>query len=187
MSIRAITAATVVLGGFGFSGAANAAFLDGKNIGVEYLFPDVTSVFATDSGIVGPGTDVSVLGIDFDFTDTTVTITDSSPGPNTPAAFNGYHIFDIDGTIDPFGAVLIDAATNMVGFDASLIAFNDEEIFINVQGLTYDAAGGPPIQIVLELVPGSVAAPAPMSLGLVVLGFEGVGLSRIRGRPERRP
>ena len=53
----------------------------------------------------------------------------------TSAAFNGVHLFDVNGTISTFLSVTVNPATNVVGFNASRISFDANNIYANLQNL----------------------------------------------------
>jgi len=122
----------------GAAGQARAGLL-GDSIHGEYLYPTVGTV-NTDMGTltVSPIATFNSFGqTDYAVSNSNITITNvfgSSVG-FTPATFNGVSFTDVSRNPDITG-VSIDPATNLAGFNASLISFTSNEVFVNLQSLT---------------------------------------------------
>lgn len=53
-------------------------------------------------------------------------------------AFNGPEFFDVDGTIPKIYGVTVNQSTTMAGLDASRISFDEDHIWVNWKGLSFD-------------------------------------------------
>jgi hypothetical protein len=71
-------------------------------------------------------------------------------------------------------SVTLDAASNMVGFDASRITFDTNSIAVNWAGLSFNSD----TRVVLNVAAGTL--PEPASYALVIAALAGVGLARRR-------
>ena len=125
---------------FGFFALpAHAILFDGKMVSVEYLWPDINTQLKDDgNAVVGAGVEFTMLSdvpITLDISDTQLRSTFGFSGGFNDELFNGYHISDINNTIDPFTSVSIDPLINMVGFDLSRVTFDADNIWVNWQGL----------------------------------------------------
>ena len=124
---------------------ANALFLEGDALRIEWIFPDTGTIFDSWDVVVGAGVEVAnasgfgAIDIDatnglpsilFDFTSTTGFVSGS---------FNGFRITDYTGTVADFTDVSINSITNMLGFDASRISFTADTIDINFASLNFTA------------------------------------------------
>jgi hypothetical protein len=173
--------AAAVLAGSAVGGAV-AAPLMGSVLNYQYYYPTLGSPYAgtpdvNSNFIVGPGEefytltdaigslDVTANQIIFDF---------SHSSTLTAADFNGWKLTDIFGTIDRFAAVTLDAATNMIGLDASRLSFTDDTIVLNWQGLSFDSD----TQVVLNVTTSPFPVPEPG--GLPLLGAALLGIAFIR-------
>ena len=97
------------------------------------------------------------------------------------AAFNGFKITDTFASIPGFTAVLINPATNLAGFNASMITFDGDNIQVNWQGLSFTTA----TIVSLDVVAGPVV-PEPGSLSLLAAGLIGLAVARSRMREAGR-
>lgn len=165
-------------------GVANAG-LFGHSVGVETQFPDL-GVVCCGSGevIAGPGVEFPVGSFPayndnafVDLGDTTIEYGQIAATGYTPANFNGFRFFDALGEIDAIVDVSIDPATNLPGFDASRLFFDEDNVFINLQGLS--AAGAHHVVLDLTFAP-SQGVPAPGSLALLGVGLGLLGWARRR-------
>ena len=125
-----------------FYSSANASLLDGKNVGYAYYFPNTSTPIYFTTFVVGPGEELpNLFGTGgrgtLDVSDTNILVDFYADSEWTASDFNGFRLVDIDNTIDAFTSVAINAVTNFVGFDASRITFDADNIYVNWQGLTF--------------------------------------------------
>lgn len=161
------------------SNYASASLLEGKTIAYAYYFPDYTitpPIFVDFDVTVGPGEEFPNLFGDptggrgtVDISDKNITIDFFADAPFTAAVFNGFRIVDINGTVDPFTSVAINAATNLVGFTAANILFDAENIYVNLQGLSFTTE----TLLSLDINGGNAPVPEPTTL----LVWAGLGLA----------
>lgn len=162
-----LAAVTLALG---LSGISQAALLDGKTVNYQYYFPGLGSPYgnaANGDYVVGAGVEVSNIADGrgtLDISDSNLYIDYANASSWVGAAFNGFVITDILNDISDFTGVTINAATNLVGFDLSRISFDNNQIWVNWQGLSFDAN----TIVSLDLQGGQV--PEPESLALFGLG-----------------
>ena len=106
-------------------GTASAGFI-GNTIGAEPRYPDIGTVFCcTTNALVGAGIEYPFgsfapqyagLGqIQWDLNDASLTNTYNNAANYSPASFNGWHFFDVFGTIDAITGVSINGVTNLAG------------------------------------------------------------------------
>jgi len=156
---------------------AYATVLDGQTVRLTYEFPNVGTVLDTRDVVVGPGVEApNFLASDprtnVDFSDTNIYITYNSTATWTSVAFNGFHVFDLFGTIPAFLSVTINGATTLAGLDASRITFDADNIFVNWQGLSFNN------ETIVSL--DVAAVPEPPTLLLVGGGILGLAARRRR-------
>ncbi len=156
---------------------ASATLLAGNSVGIQYIFPNITTVYQ-DLGSNLVGTDAPTVFapfFSFSFTDTTATTSAFQFNSSwTTTAFNGFRLYDINGTIAPITSVSINAASNMVGLDASRITFDADNIYVNWNGLAFDTG------TVVTLDINGSAVPEPASWALMIGGFGLIGASMRR-------
>jgi hypothetical protein len=115
-------------------------------------------------------------GIDVaDFYDNKVILSFTTSGQEALTIFNGGHLLDVNNTIDDFTSVTINQATNMVGFDASRISFDKNNIWVNLAGLPFDTD----TKLVFDLK-GGAPVPEPATLFLFGAGLMIAGCMRKR-------
>lgn len=159
-----------------------AAQLAGETIGAQYLFPDLASIIIDfPAAVVGAGVEFNAINqSQVDVADASLTIS-SVPGQGPtqllPAAFNGYRIYDVGGTLPGFVTVTVNAATNLPGFDATRVSFDADNVFVNLQDLVLL-----PGEIVLLDIGFASTVPEPATVGLVATGLVVVGAAARRRR-----
>jgi hypothetical protein len=172
--MRTITAAILAASAMGLPAAATT--LTGNAIGIQYIFPTSGSVFEdTGTNVVGTDGPTSVIGIfSLSFTDTTATASNFTFDTSwTPADFNGFRLYDINGTIPTFTSVTINQISNMAGLDASRIAFDADNVYVNWNGLSFDTNTVVTLNI-------SGAVPEAQTWAMMIVGFGLVGAAMRR-------
>jgi hypothetical protein len=164
--------------------AEGGTLFDGQTVQLAYYAPDTSSIFRGPwTAVVGAGAEFTFVlpcfsgasCIDVDISDTNILVTmnyGSEPGNFTNHPFNGIRIYDINGQIPDFTSVIINSATNLPGFDASRIAFDSNNIWINFQSLI-----GTGYPLVSLDVAGASGVPEPATmilLGPVLIGLAGL-------------
>lgn len=149
--VRFLAAALATAGVLAAPGRADAGFL-GKTLSYEYLFPNTSTVFTSSTFVVTGGVERTSLnqtgngGSDFatfDVSDNSITVDFYNPtsGFNSwsNADFNGFHVADTTNNVIPITGVTVNPATNMVGFTASNVSFDANNIFVNWQSLRFNS------------------------------------------------
>ena len=99
----------------GAPASAQATLLEGETVSFTYFFPDLGTVYlspADGNYLVGPGVEIPngfccVVEGTLDISDTNLLADFGAPSAfYAPAAFNGFRISDVFGTIDSFASVL---------------------------------------------------------------------------------
>ena len=129
------------------SGSQAFADLNGANVTVNYLFPDINSIFEVlgTGTVTGSGFTVNSFGQhDFTTFPTDLTLTNVFGGDVTftAASFNGYQVVVNSGG-SPITGVTI-AFNDIAGFDASRISFDSTDVWINLQSLETTPGLDPP-------------------------------------------
>jgi hypothetical protein len=105
------------------------------------------------------------------------------------SVYNGFRFWDINETIDAFEDVSI-FSTNMAGFDDSRVAFNDDNIYIDFEGLGFTSSTYVNLQLGDTIVgfsrgldPAAVPTPEPgtmILMGSGLLGLAGFGRRKLK-------
>jgi hypothetical protein len=158
MRRAAVLASLLLL--FVLSGVPAFADLDGANVTVNYLYPEINNIYQ----VLGTG-DVSSGGFtvnsfgQHDFTvfpnDLVLTNVAGQDINFTSADFNGYGLVVNSGGTAITGVSI--AFNNISGFDLSRVTFDATDVWINLQGLT--TSPGEALDLNLQFVPepGSIA------------------------------
>lgn len=168
---------TVVLIALTFSaGPASAVFMDGKVLNYAWLYPDKNSLYITPVNLTaGSGVDTVIIDSSnnvgyLNVSDTQINITFTSTSYFYGAEFSGIRLNDVNDTISPFGSVTIDPLTSLAGFGSTMISFDAENIWIDLQGLSFNQGD----RVVLN------AAPVPIPAAVWLFGAGLIGLVGLR-------
>ena len=158
------------------TGQARAVLLDGATIRATWNSPDLSTVVDTLDVNVGPGVEIapSLGGFGIDLSDTGIFFFGAASSSYATASFNGWHFFDFTSTIPGFGDIVINPATNLVGFDASRISFDVDNVFVDFQGLPLNS----------RTVVSLTVIPEPSRI--VLVGMGAVGLVFVERRRRKR-
>jgi hypothetical protein len=164
--------------------AQAAPLLLGQTVQYQYLFPCITCNYANAASgnyLVGAGVEVPNI-VDtrgtLDISDANLYFDFTSASSFTVAEFNGFRIRDIFGFIPSFTGVSINGATNMVGFDATRITFDADNIWVNWTGLAFNAN----TVVSLDLRGGGGQTVPDPGSSLLLLGFGLLGLRALKTR-----
>jgi len=162
----------------------HAALFEGQQVRLTYELPSLGSIFDTRTFTVGAGVEASnfptTTGVpltNIDFSDFNIFVTYLSATTWTALSFNGFHVFDMNGTIPAFTSISINPATNMSGLDASRITFDAENIYVNWNDLFF----APSTIVSLDINSQTVPEPSAMLL----LGSGLIGLVGLRRRLKK--
>lgn len=169
----------------------------GRNLTLFYDDPALGSHIDTRNFAVTGVEAERILGfMDVDVSASQIVLSTSLTGNTTASlpssSFSGLNLSDTSGAVRTITGVGINPSSNFSGFDASRLSFNADNVFANLQGLTFR----PDTRLVLDVTfaPVAAAAPEPSPFALLALSG-GVGLVLQRRRwhifsspcPERRP
>lgn len=147
------------------SAPASASLLFGETVRVTHELPNVGAIVGGPTDVVvGAGVEIplfiGIYSVDLDDTTITFTFPNSCCGGFGSNTFNGAHFFDLNGTIPDIYRVSI--VSQNIGFNASRITFDFNNVYVNFAGLNPDPSTG---SLVLEL-----ATPEPGTWVLAGLG-----------------
>lgn len=168
MKIRCIhlfTTAMMLIGITVSSTTANAAFM-GETLRLQGFFPNLNNPISTpfdavvssevefqelDTGAL-PGYIVADIEVDVDNYSITWDFVNTGGFITFPSAeFNGHVLTDINGSIPSIIDVAIDTTTTTFSLDSSRVFFNEDQVFLNVEGLSIDQ--GSLVKVTVEFVP----------------------------------
>ena len=162
--------------------------LTGTSVGVTWLFPDLSTTFATQNVTVGAGPEIQCAGSEagtglctgfvdaasIDIGAQTLSLTiDSGTVPWTSSAFNGYEFSGLSAGGAWTGYTL---TTTFAGLDASRITFTPDAVWVDMEGIT--PAAGESFAITLDAAP----VPEPTSPALLLGGLGAIAWMARRRR-----
>jgi VCBS repeat-containing protein len=126
--------------------------MQGVSLDYTYLYTDIDTAIYTSHVVAGA--EVEVNGLwgaaspgTLDLTDDRIVLDFASSGTATAAAFNGFHLSDYSGALPNILDVTV-AQNNIAGFTDSRITHDANNVFVNLQGLSYDANSHLELQVV---------------------------------------
>ena len=150
------------------TGQAHATGLLGKSITAQYFHPDLSTPYKQPVSTVVDGLTATNFESHFTilFTNDTAEISFLRSASWNSTSFNGFKIWDTVG-------VSI-ASSNMTGLSASNIRFDDNNIWVNWQGLSFNTGA----KVKLNLFASAVPEPGTWALMLTGLALTGASLRR---------
>lgn len=181
---------SVLLFLMGGMSSAHAGFM-GRELSVGYFVPDQTTPY--DDSVALPSTFMVADGVDAvvnleNVTDIAIDVSDASilfdftttlDSPTlSPQPFSGLVFELLSGGPLQFLSFSIDPSSTLAGFDPSRVSFNDSQVTVNFQGLSYDSN----TLLLINFQPAVSEVPEPGTMSLLGLGFLGA-LAMRRRRP----
>jgi hypothetical protein len=160
-----------------------AALLNGQTVRLTYEFPNQGTVWNgnTHDLLVGPGFEILGFPVgdprtNIDFSDTNIYVTFNSSAQWNSTSFNGFHVYDLNGTIPAFTIVTLNPATtpNMLGLT---LTFDADNIWVNWAGISFNT------QTIVSIDVNGSGIPEPGTLGLMAAGL---GMLALAGRIRKR-
>jgi len=168
-----------------FSSSVFAASISGQTMTAEIGLSDnltptsLSSVYDSETFIVNLGTNEiggnnQLFGVyeSYGFVnveENSITMNGFNVGFGDLGGFNGYHFSDTFGTIDNFSSVSSNGSNALI--DDSRITFSNDDIWINMSGLSLYGANG---SLTLDFTTVS-AIPEPSTYALMLLGLGLIG------------
>jgi len=161
---------------------AQASLLWGQTVRLTYEYPGSGQVWNGNIHdlVVGPGFEISNFPVgdprtNIDFSDTNIFVTYNSASSWTGASFNGFHVFDVNGTIPAFTSVALNAATTANMMPLAL-TFDANNIWVNWQGIPFDQR----TIVSIDVNGGSVpdAGSSLLLLGMSLAGLRALKMRR---------
>lgn len=167
------------------AGAAQAALLDGKTVSFTYLLPTINVDYPSSANgnyVVGAGVEISngfCCGYEgtLNLSDTNILADFIASSAYNSAVFSGFRISDVNSTIGDFTGVTINGLTNMVGFNASRVTFDANNIWVNLQSLAFTHN-----TFVSLDINGGNQVPEPAGIALLALGLLAASAAGRRSR-----
>jgi hypothetical protein len=154
------------------SACASAGTLAGDTIGLDWLYPNISTIAFDYGTVTVPGTFFDVLGL-FDVVvgDTTITSTNLTTTGFADTSFNGFVITDLSNS--PITSVTVDSSST---WPVTSLAFTSNQIWVNFAG--HPLPAGSTLQLDITGARSGSAIPEPGTW--LLLGSSLVGLASWR-------
>jgi hypothetical protein len=131
--------------------------------------------------LAGPGFEIHGFPVgdprtDIDFSGANFYVTYNSSATCTGTSFNGFHVYDLNGTIPAFTSVSLNPATtaNLLGLQ---LTFDANNISVNWAGISFNTS------TIVSIDINGPGVPEPGTLGLMAVGL---GLLTVAGRLRKK-
>jgi len=147
---------------------ASASLLKDNYVGYQYYFSDLSQPYdSPEKFYINP-----IINYDIVSNAATLTVSDTQIIMHYHTAthynggpFNGFVLFDINGTIADFLSFTIDSVTNMTGFNTNRITLDENSIAINFQNLSFT----PETVVSISLIGATIPIPEPSIFAILAL------------------